>query len=364
MSDGSLSQDEIEALLQGADDAFSTADTGPAVSGGGMGGTGGGGSLSASQKATFLDVVKLICEHQAFSLSSISTKNVTITNPNLNEGSAQDLQGALNGQVLEARIGYSGSVTGNAYYYMTSEAAASIAGLMMGQDDSELSEMSLQALNEAFSQMTGAADSAVSNKYGGNFSNQPPALQVLSSPAEASPSGGVVYVTANLTVEGTIQNAPYVLAFDTSFAQGIVATVTGGGGGGMDMMGGGDDDIPGLDSLVGESPGQEVQMRPADFGTLSPAADIQPKDNLGLLYDVEMEMTVELGRSKMNIRDILGLGEGSIIELQKLAGEPVDLLVNGKLIAKGEVVVIDENFGVRVTEIVNPMDRVTGTKTM
>jgi flagellar motor switch protein FliN len=70
--------------------------------------------------------------------------------------------------------------------------------------------------------------------------------------------------------------------------------------------------------------------------------------------DVQMQLSVELGRTHKSISEILGFGEGSIIELDKLAGEPVDVLVNGKLIAKGEVVVIDENFGVRVTEIVSP----------
>ena len=75
--------------------------------------------------------------------------------------------------------------------------------------------------------------------------------------------------------------------------------------------------------------------------------------NIGLIMDVFMEMTVELGRTRKLIKDILGMGEGTIIELDKLAGEPVDILVNHKLIAKGEVVVIDENFGVRVTEIVS-----------
>jgi flagellar motor switch protein FliN/FliY len=74
--------------------------------------------------------------------------------------------------------------------------------------------------------------------------------------------------------------------------------------------------------------------------------------------DVSMQLTVELGRTKMLIKDILGMGEGTIVELDKLAGEPVDLLVNGKLIAKGEVVVIDENFGVRVTDIISPMERI------
>jgi flagellar motor switch protein FliN/FliY len=81
--------------------------------------------------------------------------------------------------------------------------------------------------------------------------------------------------------------------------------------------------------------------------------------NIGLLMDVFMEMTVELGRTRKQIREILGFGEGTILELDKLAGEPVDILVNHKLIAKGEVVVIDENFGVRITEIVSPMERMT-----
>ena len=81
--------------------------------------------------------------------------------------------------------------------------------------------------------------------------------------------------------------------------------------------------------------------------------------NIGLIMDVQMEMTVELGRTKKSIKEILGMGEGTIIELEKLAGEPVDILVNHKQIAKGEVVVIDENFGVRVTEILSPMERVS-----
>ena len=118
-----------------------------------------------------------------------------------------------------------------------------------------------------------------------------------------------------------------------------------------DLMGG-------LDSQSFDSSNQ-LGVQQAEFNSLMPASDVQGTGNIGLLMDVTMNMTVELGRATMTIRDILGLGEGSIIELQKLAGEPVDLLVNGKLIARGEVVVIDENFGVRVTDIINPMDRLT-----
>ncbi|HZG57880.1 flagellar motor switch phosphatase FliY [Paenibacillus sp.] len=80
--------------------------------------------------------------------------------------------------------------------------------------------------------------------------------------------------------------------------------------------------------------------------------------NLNLLLDIPLKVTVELGRTQKQIKDILELSQGSIVELDKLAGEPVDILVNNKLIAKGEVVVIDENFGVRVTDIVSPWDRI------
>ena len=79
--------------------------------------------------------------------------------------------------------------------------------------------------------------------------------------------------------------------------------------------------------------------------------------NIALLLDVPLQVTVELGRTRKLIRDILELSPGSVIELDKLAGEAVDILVNGKLIAKGEVVVIDENFGVRVTDIISQIER-------
>jgi len=82
------------------------------------------------------------------------------------------------------------------------------------------------------------------------------------------------------------------------------------------------------------------------------------ESNLNLLLDIPLKVTVELGRTQKQIKEILELSQGSIIELDKLAGEPVDILVNNKLIARGEVVVIDENFGVRVTDIVSQWDRV------
>jgi flagellar motor switch protein FliN len=97
---------------------------------------------------------------------------------------------------------------------------------------------------------------------------------------------------------------------------------------------------------------------PAGFGPLdaggSRSAGQVVRGSLDLLHDVDMEVTAELGRTRMSVRELLSLAPGAVIELDRLAGGPADLLVNGRLIARGEVVVIDENFGIRITEIVSP----------
>jgi flagellar motor switch protein FliN/FliY len=136
----------------------------------------------------------------------------------------------------------------------------------------------------------------------------------------------------------------------------------GGGYGGMQgyggPMGGGSPMGGGYGQQMGGYGGMNPpNVQPVQFASLQMQQAGQESGNIGLIMDVNMEMTVELGRTRKLIKEILGMGEGTIIELDKLAGEPVDILVNHKLIAKGEVVVIDENFGVRVTEIVSPMER-------
>lgn len=107
---------------------------------------------------------------------------------------------------------------------------------------------------------------------------------------------------------------------------------------------------------------KKVNVQPVQFSPLKnnskEGKKEASKDNLQLLLDVPLQITAELGRATMKIEDVLKLGPGSIIELNKLAGEPVDLLVNGKLIAQGEVVVVDENFGVRITSILGPEARI------
>lgn len=112
-------------------------------------------------------------------------------------------------------------------------------------------------------------------------------------------------------------------------------------------------------AAYGGMPNRNVNVQPVQFGHLQNGGLGHADDtNLNLLLDIPLKVTVELGRTHKVIKDILELSQGSIIELDKLAGEPVDILVNNKLIAKGEVVVIDENFGVRVTDIVNQWERI------
>jgi len=122
-------------------------------------------------------------------------------------------------------------------------------------------------------------------------------------------------------------------------------------------------------AMLEDLPAEEKSTSPddIDFGSTavskaefqhlsSPAGSPEPR-NIDILMDVNLPVSIELGRTKMSIADILGLGPGSVVELNKLAGEPVDVLVNYKIVAKGEVVVVDENFGVRITQLMTPEER-------
>ncbi len=99
------------------------------------------------------------------------------------------------------------------------------------------------------------------------------------------------------------------------------------------------------------------EINQADFQQLSASSDEREPANIELLMDVDLPVSIELGRTKMKISDILALGPGAIVELDKLVGEPVDLLVNQKCVARGEVVVVEESFGLRITQLVSPEER-------
>lgn len=118
------------------------------------------------------------------------------------------------------------------------------------------------------------------------------------------------------------------------------------------------DDLPQEESSADDISFENSSASKAEFQQLSQPSSTSEPSNIDLLMDVSLPVSIELGRTKMSISDILALGPGSVVELARLAGEPVDVMVNHKLVARGEVVVVDENFGVRITQLITPEERV------
>jgi len=116
------------------------------------------------------------------------------------------------------------------------------------------------------------------------------------------------------------------------------------------------------ESRTGSEAPEEVVARPVQFPNLQEGSGGQDSKNLDFIMDVSLRVSVELGRAKVQVKDVLQLGLGSVVQLDKLAGEPVDILINGKLIAHGEVVVVDENFGVKIVDIISAEQRVQNLK--
>ncbi len=106
-----------------------------------------------------------------------------------------------------------------------------------------------------------------------------------------------------------------------------------------------------------ELQGPADQVSPAPFANFAPTAGSTAGNDINMILDIPVQLTVELGRTRIAIKNILQLAQGSVVELEAMAGEPMDVLVNGYLIAQGEVVVVNEKFGIRLTDIVTPSER-------
>lgn len=360
MGEGSLSQDEIDALLQGAEDS-------PFDVGGGSVSSGGGAadSLSPIDRDIISDMLGQAFQTAGNVLGTILAKNTRFNNPSTESRTSAEIGQELGNKTVCLYSQVQGAFSGRIAIIIAQENAAKIAGLMMGGagPSGDMDMAQLQTLKDSLSPMMGTVTAQIGMKLGGNLSGSPPDIVFVSSPNDLRlPDGQTLVKTQfslNIDSIGSFK-VSYILSSDN--AQAILDISKNGGsmqsGGGMNvpMQGGGG-------NMGGFAPNQpQVGIKGIGFPSLSTAGAASGNTNLNLLMDVQMALTVELGRTKMYIKDILGLGEGSIIELDKLAGEPVDLLVNGKLIAKGEVVVIDENFGVRVTDIVSPQDRIKSDK--
>ncbi len=362
MSDGSLSQEEIDALLQGADDLGAAVESGAGTPAGPAAPTSGG--LTGDEINELKEIFTEVAQIMGTTLSTITGKQVSITSPSVEYISGGDYISQLTGVNVQVKADFTGGAPGFHSFVISEEVAKKIAAMMMAQEEGELTDMALSALNEAFSQMAGASLNVVEEKTGVKLSTGSINAVKKDNPSEIEiPQEGAVRVRYQFSSEG------FQSILDEILAVSVAKSLSSGSLQKRGVSQGDQAFSPGFQAAnvyTGQPAPQPQQqtgtvgVQPVQFAPLNPAE--QPSGvpgNIGLLMDVSMQLTVELGRTKMLIKDILAMGEGTIVELDKLAGEPVDLLVNGKLIAKGEVVVIDENFGVRVTDIISPMERIS-----
>lgn len=375
MSDGSLSQDEIDALLMG-----DTPAEGPPAPGAGAGGFG------PEEKNAVLSLLGDVTDAQSATLSGIMVKSVTVGPPVVESMRRDAFLALLPDEVVEIQIPYKSGLSGPHLYVLTGEDALKIASPMIGQDDLELDGTAISAVSEAMSQISGASVTTIGDRVNETILTEPPEGQSCPKAMLGLPGESFIQAAYDLQIEGQGSLKLYEI-FDESLISELVGRLGGSSGaasgasfgaaapspfgaapmaaappppnmnpgGGFQPMAG----TPAAPMMGGFGTQPPPNVQGVQLPELIPTISAGEQRNIGLLMDVAMELTVELGRTKWKIKDILGMGEGTIIELDKLAGEPVDILVNNNLIARGEVVVIDENFGVRVTEIVSAMDRMT-----
>lgn len=372
MSDGALSQDEIDSLLAGLDP-----------------GTGGSGSSRASglqpaEIQAFRSILAGLSDTHAQTVSMMTGRDATFSQPKVDQTNRDGMLPSLPDEVLAVKIDIVGGIRGDHLFLVPKDTALKIASLA-NQDESlsDLDEMGISVVSECVSSMTGSAINAFTEKSG-NRSIQSDVADGSFGPKAIArfPSGDFIRVAYDIVIDGAplklweIYSQPFVKDIATASGVQVPPQQTNAPMGGqqnaigMQQMSGMQQQM-GYQQPMYQQPMMGMQpqgmyqpqmmsqpnVQPVQFANLGSGQLSQEAGNIGLIMDVYMELTVELGRTKKLIKDILGIGEGTIIELDKLAGEPVDILVNHKLIAKGEVVVIDENFGVRVTEIVSPMER-------
>lgn len=383
MSDGALSQDEIDALLAGVDSSSFGAPTAPSP------------SSAADEAGPLRDFLASTVQAQSSNLSMMTGAKVGLQAPQVEKVNRESFLQKLPDMVTAVKADFTSGFPGEHVFIFSEDVAKRIASLMNKEENIELDEMALSVIGEVVSQLTGTQITTLSDKTGNkNIASLSPQAANVPKAVVALPSGDFIRATYQINL-GDGNPAPLWEVFSSQTARDI-SNALGGGSGGMDQMGAfsGDRGFGGAAPMGGSPGAMGGAMGSGAFGMSGPGGmgagafgapmgggfamgggatnvqsvqfpNLMPQNvsgeqgNIGLIMDVYMEMTVELGRTKKLIKEILGMGEGTIIELDKLAGEPVDILVNHKLIAKGEVVVIDENFGVRVTEIVSPMERMS-----
>jgi len=321
-------------------------------------------TLTLEEKDVIGELGNISMGAAATALSTILGRRTEITVPRVEVINKEEVADLLPEEHIVVKVRYQEGLEGENLLLIKEEDARILVSLMMGGGDTEapLGEMEISALGEAMNQMMGSAATAMSEFLKRKISISPPEVigqEVQSTEEEwleEQEEEHLVEVFFHLVVDGAIDsNMIQLLPF--SFSRAIVSSLT------VKQK---EAVLPDEEASMTETPprkeGQEVRAQSVEFAEFKKKEETPSRVNIQLIMDVNLPLVVELGRTQLSIREILDLGPGSIVELDKLAGEPADLYINDVLFARGEVVVIEENFGVRITEIVSPEDRIKNLK--
>ena len=394
-----LSQEEIDALLRG-DSGGSAQDDTPASAGEKVG-------LTSEEIDALGEIGNISMGTSATTLFTLLNNKVNITTPRVAVTTWDQLATEYDKPYVAVQVQYTQGLEGTNLLVLNERDVRIITDLMMGGngDDSgeEISDLHLSAIGEAMNQMIGSSSTSLATMFNKKIDISPPRAFVISftddtksSIAGLDPNEQIVKISFRMEI-GDVIDSEIMQILPVDFAKDLVTNL-------FSSMGGGPEPAPTPVAPPPSAPpppvSQPVAAQPAyqspppppppeygapqpQYGMRMPEARIQQeeprmvnvqpvqyqnfeagdawnpeRESMELIMDVPLEITVELGRTKKYIKDILEFSPGTILELDKLAGEPVDIMVNGKYIAKGEVVVIDESFGVRITDIISTAKRV------
>jgi flagellar motor switch protein FliN/FliY len=390
MSNDMLSQDEIDALLKGnsdePDDSTQTEES--TVGSVEM-------YLDHFEQDTLGEIGNISFGSSATALSSLLNQKVEITTPTVTVVEKSRLKDEFPHPYAAIKVEYTEGFAGVNLLVIHQDDAAIIADLMLGGSGvdiaGELGELQLSAVQEAMNQMMGSAATSMSTIFNKKVDISPPSISLLhldeGEGTDTIPEQELLIKTSFRLKVGDLIDSSIMQLTPLQFGKQLVTEL-------MNppqeepaaqpvhqasvlnetppqpqmhpaaQPGSQAPPMPVRESeaprhIGGSSIGQQpVNVETAVFSSFdTPQLGEQEARNLNILFDIPLQVTVELGRTNRSVKDILELTSGSIIELDKLAGEPVDVLVNNRLVAKGEVVVIEENFGVRITNIASPADR-------
>ena len=385
--DGMLSQEEIDALT-GGNSATSEADSGSSSE----------HTLTAAERDAVGEIANINMGTAATTLSTLLNHKVTITTPRVSYVTMNELSKQYDRPCVFIHISYIDGIDGNNILILKEQDVKIITDLMMGGDgsntDGELSELHLSAISEAMNQMMGSAATSLSSMLNRKIDISPPSASLVDlndtiddDKIVSFLDDEIVQISFDMKI-GDLVDSQIMQLYPFDFARDLYQKFMGNTEASADQAAAQQPEQPQVPVQPAPQPQmdapqmqanpqmaqpqmqanpqmaqpqmQQPYMMPAPNMAVQPAQfqtfnqEISPllqQENIDLIMDVPLEVTVELGRSNKSIKEILDFAPGTIIELDKLAGEPVDILVNGKFVAKGEVVVIEENFGIRIVEI-------------